>query len=132
MLGITLPSCRPPCRQAWSSSAVAALALLFASVAVAGPSVGELLAVCERGLRHGGTGVDAASCEWFAVPCECKATRADPGAPRWCLPPDEALDLAVRKVVAALRGRDPIQPAAPVVEDIMADLYPCAQAPHEP
>jgi hypothetical protein len=93
----------------------------------AGPSVGELLAVCERGLRQGERGTDAAGCEWFAVPCDCKATRADADAARWCMPPDEDIGRAMRRVVAELRREpDLSRQAQPAVARIMAGLYPCA------
>ena len=93
------------------------------------PTVAQLLKVCARGRAAGDVGVDAALCEWYAVPCDCAAKRAD--APqRWCMPEDEPIGMALPKVLAALR-KEPRQsaPAAAVVPEVMARLYPCTAAP---
>jgi hypothetical protein len=93
-----------------------------------GPTVAELLAACERGRAAGDRGVDAALCEWYAVPCDCKG-KAPATGPRWCLPAAESIDAALPKVLAALRAAPHQQaPALAVVPDIMARLYPCADA----
>jgi hypothetical protein len=93
-----------------------------------GPTVAELLAACERGRAAGDVGVDAALCEWYAVPCDC-AGKAPQTGPRWCMPEDEPIDAALPKVLAALRAEPRRQaPAADVVPGIMARLYPCATA----
>ena len=94
--------------------------------ALASPSVAELLAVCERGSAAGNTGVDAAICEWYAVPCDCKQARADADAEHWCLPETESVDSAMLRVVGELR-RVPDRAAAAeqVVPGIMSRLYPC-------
>lgn len=91
-------------------------------------TVGELLAVCERGRANGGVGVDAAFCEWHALPCDCKLTQADAPA-RWCLPKtDSAIDRARERVIAELkRLDDPTSPAQAAVERVLARLYPCAR-----
>lgn len=106
-----------------------ALASASTASARAGPTVGELLAVCERGRTAGGVGVDAAMCEWYAVPCDC-AGKAPEEGPRWCMPTDESVTAALAKVVAALRrAPDPQAAVAEVVPTVMARLYPCAGAP---
>jgi hypothetical protein len=90
-----------------------------------GPTVGRLLAACERGLAAGNTGTDAALCEWYAVPCDCKLTR-DAGLPRWCMPLDEPVERAMRRVVAQLRTHsDPAADAPAVVAGILSRPYPC-------
>jgi ribosomal protein S12 methylthiotransferase accessory factor YcaO len=89
------------------------------------PSVAALLAACERGLAARNTGVDAALCEWYAVPCDCKLTR-DADLPRWCMPADEPIERAMRRVVAGLRAHpEPGAAAEPAVAGILARLYPC-------
>jgi len=89
------------------------------------PSVAQLLAACERGLAAGNVGVDAAFCEWYAVPCDCKVTGTDE-PPRWCLPSSESIDTAMRRVVTALRAYpSPDDDAEPVVARILSGLYPC-------
>lgn len=116
-------------------SAVLAGWLLTASGrlrAEGGPSVADLLAVCERARARDYTGVDAATCEWFAVPCDCKPSR-DKDDARWCMPAEESVDAAVIKVVAALRdaaARDKTLLSADVqraVPPVMAALYPCGE-----
>jgi len=109
-------------------STIALIGLLSqpAAAAPAGPSVAALVAACERGLANGNTGVDAAMCEWYAVPCDCKLTARDWELERWCMPPDESVDDAMVKVLAELR-RQPDQAAAAerVVPGILSRLYPC-------
>lgn len=93
-----------------------------------GPTVAELLAACERGRAAGDRGVDAALCEWYAVPCDCKGMAPATG-PRWCMPAAESIDAALPKVLAALRAEPQQQaPALAVVPGIMARLYPCVDA----
>jgi hypothetical protein len=94
--------------------------------AQAGPTVAQLLAACARGQSAGDAGVDAALCEWYAVPCDCSAKSA---GPRWCMPENESIDAALPRVLAALRT-EPRQsaPAVLVVPEVMAGLYPCATA----
>lgn len=102
-----------------------ALAAEPAGNGVAGPTVAELLAACERGRAAGDVGVDAALCEWYAVPCDCAGKAANAG-PRWCMPNAELIDAALPKVLSALRAEPRRQaPAAAVVPGIMARLYPC-------
>jgi hypothetical protein len=108
-------------------AALPALAAEPAGIDAAGPTVVELLAACERGRAAGDVGVDAALCEWYAVPCDCSGKVVDAG-PRWCMPDDESIDAALPKVLAALRAEPRRQaPAADVVPEIMARLYPCAK-----
>lgn len=91
-----------------------------------GPSVAELLLVCERAFAHGNRGLDAAACEWYAVPCGCSSRVADTEAPRWCIPASEAIEDTIRKVVAELRHYpDPTAKVDPVVPEILARVYPC-------
>lgn len=92
----------------------------------AGPSVGELLRVCDRAFAQGFTGIDAATCEWYAAPCACKLRDPDDGALAWCVPDSESIDITVEKVVAALR-RVPGKgaPAQSAVRDVLVGLYPC-------
>jgi hypothetical protein len=130
-------SCRRPAgsgilRRAAGLAAAGLLMSHAAANAEGGPSVGELLAVCERAAAAGHRGVDAATCEWFAVPCDCKLLRGEDDAVRWCMPAQEGIDTATLKVVAALRralARDASLAAADtrsLVPGIMAGLYPCA------
>jgi hypothetical protein len=101
------------------------LLLAPASVALAGPTVGEVLAVCARAQAQGNAGVDAAACDWYAMPCDCKAARR--GQTRWCVPVDETAERTLERVVAALgRLPDRSAPAEPAVAAILARLYPCA------
>lgn len=98
-----------------------------ASALAAGPTIGDLIAVCDRAFALGYRGLDAATCEWFAVPCACKPR--DPGGPGlpWCVPDAEPVEMTVRKVVAALRlDLDPEASAEPAVRAVLARLYPCA------
>jgi hypothetical protein len=105
--------------------AFACLALLpVTSAGAAGPTVGDLLSVCDRALARGNTGKDAAACEWYAAPCACKYR--GPDAPRWCVPDSESIDGTVRKVIAQLR-RYPDKGASTdrVVPEMLSDIYPC-------
>ncbi len=123
----------PDCRSAVHSlHRLAALALLVLPLSLpaaepgeSGPTVAQLLAACARGHAAGDVGVDAALCEWYAVPCDCAGKRPA-GEPRWCMPDDEPIGAALPKVLAALR-QEPRQsaPAALVVPGVMARLYPC-------
>ncbi len=92
----------------------------------AGPSVGELLRVCDRAFEHGFTGLDAATCEWFAAPCACKLRAPDGGALPWCVPKSESVDATVLKVLAALRAEtDRDSPAGRAVQGVLERIYPC-------
>jgi len=94
-----------------------------------GPTVGALIAVCDRAFAHGYQGLDAATCEWFAAPCACKLRDPDAGELPWCVPDSEPIDATVRKVVAALRlSPDRDSPAEPAVRAILMRLYPCPSA----
>jgi len=119
----------------WLITCAAAICLtLFAPGAIlaAGPSVATLVATCDRGLARGNTGVDAAACEWFAVPCGCKIRHAGADITPWCIPKSEAIDQTVRKVVAELRRYpDPTAGADSVVPATLARLYPCRPNPSE-
>ena len=108
---------------------LSALALLLMPVAsaTAGPSVGELLAACERGLAQGNVGVDSALCEWYAVPCDCKLSRPKAELEPWCMPADESIDAAMLAMIDELkRAPDRRLPAEQVVPGMLSRLYPCA------
>jgi hypothetical protein len=109
------------------------------SGAQSGPSVAQLLAACARAEAAGFAGIDAALCEWYAVPCDCSAksvpksvpksapeSAPESAAPRWCLPAEVSIDAALPRVLAALRA-EPRQadPARLAVPAVMARLYPC-------
>jgi hypothetical protein len=119
----------------WLITCAAAICLaLFAPGAIlaAGPSVATLVATCDRGLARGNTGVDAAACEWFAVPCACKSRSASGDTPAWCIPKSEAIEQTVRKVVAELRRYpDPSSGADFAVPAMLTKLYPCQPNPSE-
>jgi len=91
-------------------------------------SVDALLALCKRGDAQAGVGVEAAFCEWYLLPCDCKLSQ--PGQPpRWCLPESEPLALAQahdRVLLELERIPDPGQAATEAVERILERLYPCA------
>lgn len=108
----------------WRTALISLAVLGTTEIAVAGPSVAELLAVCDRAFARGNSGKDAAACEWYAAPCACKLR--GPGAPRWCVPDSESIDGTVRKVLAELR-RHPDQQASTdrVVPQILGRIYPC-------
>lgn len=106
-----------------------AVALAESDALAAGPTVGALLEVCDRGFAQGYQGLDAATCEWFAAPCACKLRDRDGGDLPWCVPDSESIDATVRKVVAALRlSPDRDAPAEPAVQAILTRLYPCVPA----
>ena len=93
---------------------------------LAGPSVGALIAACERGVAQGNTGVDSALCEWYAVPCDCKLTRPGLNAEPWCMPASVSIDEAMGRVIGELRRQpDRTIPAEQVVPGILGRLYPC-------
>lgn len=96
----------------------------------AGPSVAALLAACDRAAAHGGRGVDAALCEWYAAPCACKPDYRGAGAEPWCVPPDESIDATLARVLVELRRvADPTVPAEPAVAQALRRLYPCPATP---
>jgi hypothetical protein len=123
----------PPTARRWRGPlsisrlmAVLIAALCCGTPVLAGPSVAELLAVCERASAAGNTGVDAAICEWYAVPCDCKSARADAEAERWCLPANESVDSALPRVMGVLRLVPYLAVVAEqVVPGILSRLYPC-------
>jgi hypothetical protein len=90
------------------------------------PTVSELLEVCERGRIQGWQGVDAAFCDWFALPCDCKMG-GNEEFPRWCLPQaEDALDAARARVIAELKRLDgAVMPAEAAVARLLQRLYPC-------
>ena len=102
------------------------LMLLWPGTIMAGPSVAELLLVCQHGFEQGNSGLDAAACEWYAAPCACGKRGADPVTSGWCVPASESIDDTVRKVVANLR-RHPDQAAEVelVVPEILTRIFPC-------
>jgi hypothetical protein len=113
-------------RVALCSLSLLALVLMPSTDALAGPSVDELLAACERGVAQGNAGVDSALCEWYAVPCDCKLTRPNLAIEPWCMPASISIDQAMLRVVGELRRQpDGSAPAEQVVPDILARLYPC-------
>jgi hypothetical protein len=131
---MTLP--QSPTRRGMSRFARAALfvtgLMALGEVTAAGPTVGGLLAVCDRAFAKGNTGLDAATCEWYAAPCACKLRDADGGALPWCVPDSEPIDAVVRKVVVALRrAPDRDGPAEAAIQDALERLYPCARAAGE-
>jgi hypothetical protein len=126
MLGRSALAPLLPTRAVARGLLVAALTLSAGTTAAQPVKVGELLAVCERGIAAGNVGVDAAACDWLAVPCECKSGRSADGLPRWCLPDSASVDAAMLAVVGALRRYpDRDADAEPVVADILSRLYPC-------
>lgn len=93
-------------------------------------SVAALLALCERGDRQGGVGVDAAFCDWYLLPCDCKLGPAREPQ-RWCVPDPSTQPLAyaeARERVLAELERLPArgQPATEAVARILQRYYPCA------
>lgn len=93
----------------------------------AGPTVGELIRLCDGAFAQGFKGVDAAACEWFAAPCACKLRGQGTGDPMWCVPDSEPIDATVNKVLEALR-LDPHTwaPAEVAVSRALSQIYPCA------
>ena len=117
--------CRP-C--VWPQAALLAVLLPAGTLAadVPGPTVARLVATCDRAQAQDNRGPEAAACEWFSAPCACKLSRTGQTSEPWCIPPGDAVATTVAKVVAALRHRpDQGAPAAPVVAEILARLYPC-------
>ena len=104
-----------------------AIVVLFVNpVEAAGPTVGELLAVCERASVNGNVGVDAAACEWYVAPCDCKVRTPATEGLHWCVPESEPIKSTVTKVVAELKlSADHASPADVAVARAMARLYPC-------
>lgn len=95
----------------------------------AGPSVSQLLAVCDRGFAQGNKGPDAAACEWYALPCACGSRSANAEPPAWCIPASEAPGEAVRRVVAELRRYpNPAEQSDTAVPAVLTKLYPCVTA----
>lgn len=93
-------------------------------------SVDALIGLCDRGDTQGGMGVDAAFCDWYLLPCDCKLGQAEQ-LPRWCLPePDvepKAYEEAHERVLAALKRLPAREQAAEVaVAQILERLFPCA------
>jgi hypothetical protein len=113
----------------WLITCASAICLaLFAPsmILAAGPSVATLLATCDRGFARGNTGVAAAACEWFAVPCECRSRYGNADIPGWCIPKSEPIEQTVRKVVAELRRYpEPTASIDSVVPEMLTKLYPC-------
>lgn len=100
--------------------------LAVGNAAAREPSVADLVSVCDRALAQGNKGLDAAMCEWFAAPCECKVGRSDGSAARWCVPDGESIDGTVEKVLVRLRRYpDQSAEAAAVVPGLLAEIYPC-------
>ena len=89
-----------------------------------GPTVGQLLRTCELG-RAPRNAVDAAACEWFAVPCGCKPGTRGSEAGNWCIPEGEPLPVTVERVLDALADADPSAPAPATVAALLPRLYPC-------
>jgi len=125
---------RCPHLPGFQRSAAGAALIVFAllrpgEIMAAGPSVTELLSVCERAFARGNTGLDAAVCEWYAAPCACSVRAPDDGILSWCIPAPEAIDSTVSKVVAELRHYpDPGADVNLVVPEILTRIYPCGTA----
>lgn len=93
------------------------------------PNVSQVLDVCARAAANGHQGVDAATCEWYVLPCACKVSRSDAGADPWCIPAGESTERTVLKVVAELRlVPDKQSPIDQVTPGILTRLYPCGAA----
>jgi hypothetical protein len=114
----------------WALAALIAAAPIPAAAAKATePTVARLVATCDRAQTQGNRGPEAAACEWLAVPCGCKLDRSSRTSEPWCIPPGEAVEEQVRKVVAELRRHpDRGAPAGPAVAETLARLYPCPEA----
>ena len=115
--------------------AVAVVCLSFVLTAhsivgcAATPTVIQVLEVCARAVANGHQGVDAATCEWYTMPCACKVGRSDSEAEPWCIPAGESTERTVFKVVEALRRLpDQQTPVDEVTPGILARLYPCGDA----
>lgn len=125
-----VPPAGKPAQNVVHTAALAGFVLLalcrYGGVIAAGPSVTELLAVCDRAFSQGNRGRDAAACEWFAAPCACRKDATGADMPSWCVPPDESTEDVVRKVVSELRRHPyPAADADRVVREIMGKVYPC-------
>lgn len=97
----------------------------FPLSAAADATATDVLRACARAAAGEGQGIDAAFCEWYALPCACKISPEAPEPPRWCYPQpmDHAAVLgAVLAELAAVPGR---APAGTAVPRILARLYPC-------
>jgi hypothetical protein len=131
---MTIGNLRSPFRRAAPVAAVLLLPLsMLGQSAAAGPTVAKLVSICDSGFAQGNTGLDAAMCEWYAAPCACHARLVGQGAPTWCVPDTETIDLTVRKVVARLRRYpDPTADASAVVTKMLAQIYPCRSSDAEP
>ncbi len=93
----------------------------------AGPTVGELIGLCDRAFAQGFKGVDAAACEWYAAPCACKLRGQRTGELPWCVPDSESIDATLTKVLDALRlDADKGGPAEVAVSRVLSQIYPCA------
>ena len=90
------------------------------------PTVAGLVATCDRARAHGNRGPEAGACEWFTAPCACKLGNRGVSREPWCVPPGEAIEDQVAKVLAGVR-RHPDQqaPAGPAVSETLARIYPC-------
>jgi hypothetical protein len=113
------------------------LALVLAANSIVGcaatPTVNQVLEVCARAAANGHQGVDAATCEWYTLPCACKVSRSDFGADPWCIPAGESTERTVHKVVGELRHvPDQQTPIDQVTSGILARLYPCGPVTLEP
>ena len=114
----------PPARLAGLKLPLLFLCVVHGMPAAAGPTVGQVLAACDRGAALGDRGVDSAMCEWYAAPCGCKA--GPPGAPHWCPPDGEPVERIATRVVAELRTLpDRSVDVDLAVPEILARLYPC-------
>ncbi|MCP5146297.1 MAG: hypothetical protein H6978_15920 [Gammaproteobacteria bacterium] len=90
------------------------------------PSISQVVSVCESALAADFTGLDAAMCEWYAVPCDCKIDLADSDAPRACIPPGQEVATTASQVVAQLRRMDRPEAAIDsVIPRLLAQMYPC-------
>jgi hypothetical protein len=117
----------PPWQRLFRAAALCTLTLAAGPVAAAdGPTVAKLLAVCDKGFAQGNTGLDAATCEWYAAPCACRPAHRNAVAQKWCVPATETIDNTIRKVVAELRQYpEKAADANAVVAQILTQLYPC-------
>ncbi|MBT8447231.1 MAG: hypothetical protein KJO38_08795 [Gammaproteobacteria bacterium] len=107
---------------------VSVILAAFPPPAQAQASVTEVLQACARSAAGEGQGIDAAFCEWHALPCACKVAVNPAESPRWCYPDpmDHAEMLA--EVVAELASVPGDAPAETAVPPILARLYPCDTA----
>ena len=108
----------------WLAFPLLTVAVLFGCpAAAAGPTVGEVLSVCERAAAGGNRGVDAAACEWYTAPCDCKVRTPATEGLHWCVPESEPIEATVTKVIDGLRlHTDQGSPAAIAIAQAMARL----------